>query len=356
MDVISQCLGTDISAQELQICLKFKFENGHVKIKGTRKFPNTTKGILDLKNWLEKRRDKDAPLCVVMEATGVYYEPLAYSLHDAAYIVHVLLPNRIKAYLKFLNLKTKTDKIEAQAIAQLGVDQNLPAWKPASPQMYKLKRLCRAHNMLVEEKTVISNRLHAEKSCNNPNGFIIKQLKQRLNLLAKQIKQIKLHIQQTIAKDQKLNQRVEHICEMKGLAFMSVITIIAETNGFELVKHKSQLVSYAGYDVVERQSGSSIKGKTRISKKGNSHIRKALYFPALTVVKYNKEFKALFERVFERTKIKMKGYVAVQRKLLVLIYTLYKNNQKYDPQYAQKKSKTNVVGRTQCLPTLDDLT
>ena len=120
---------------------------------------------------------------------------------------------------------------------------------------------------------------------------------------------------------------------------MTAITIIAETNGFELITHKSQLVSYAGYDVVERQSGTSVYGKTRISKKGNSHIRRCLYFPALSVVKYNKEFNDLFVRVRDRTQIKMKGYVAVQRKLLVLIYTLYKTNQPYDPEYAQKQEQ-----------------
>ena len=83
-------------------------------------------------------------------------------------------------------------------------------------------------------------------------------------------------------------------------------------------------------------SGSTINGKTRISKKGNRHIRRALHFPALSVVKYHDEFTNLYNRVYDRTKIKMKGYVGVQRKLLVLIYTLYKKNEVYDPKYAQR--------------------
>ena len=143
-------------------------------------------------------------------------------------------------------------------------------------------------------------------------------------------------MQKLVAKDKQLQQRIEHICKIKGVAFVTVLAIIAETNGFELVKHKSQLVSYAGYDVVERESGSSIKGKTKISKQGNRHIRHALHFPAISVVKYHQEFKSLYERIFDRTKIKMKGYVAVQRKLLVLIYTLYKKNKAYDPKYTQR--------------------
>lgn len=339
MNIIAQSLGIDVAAKSFQVCFQIKQTNGHCKIKGSRSFPNTAKGIIALEQWLKKRLHSELSFCVVMEATGVYYETLAYSLDEAGYRIHVLLPNRIKGYLKFLNVKSKTDKIEAKALAQLALDQQLPVWKTASPQMYSLKRLCRERNMLVDEKTMISNRLHAEQSCKSPEAFILKRLKQRLKLLNKQIKETECQLKEMVDQDKALSKHMENICQVKGLGFITVISVIAETNGFALVGHKSQLVSYAGYDVVERQSGSSIKGRTRISKKGNAHIRRALHFPALGVVKHHDEFKALFTRVLERTQIKMKGYVAVQRKLLVLIYTLYKKNQPYDPKYAQNQTE-----------------
>ncbi len=99
-----------------------------------------------------------------------------------------------------------------------------------------------------------------------------------------------------------------------------------------MIKNKAQLVSYAGYDVVENQSGTSINGKTKISKRGNSFIRRALHFPALTTIKYNPSLKELYDRVLEKTRIKMKAAVAVQRKLLVLVYTLYRKDECFDPQ------------------------
>jgi transposase len=263
--------------------------------------------------------------------------------------VHVLLPNRIKGYFKFLNLKSKTDKIEAEGLAQLGIDQELPVWEPASPLMYSLKGLNRERNTLIDQKTVVSNRLHAEQSRQGPDKRIIKRLKQQLRLLENQIKEVAQDMQHSLDQDPALKERIENICQIKGLGWITVLGIIAETNGFKLVSHKSQLVSYAGYDVVERQSGSSVRGKTRISKKGNRHIRRALHFPALGVVKYHDEFKQLFLRVFDRTKIKMKGYVAVQRKLLVLIYTLYKKNEAYDPNY-YKKQMGNQISRQGTMP------
>jgi transposase len=338
-----------MAAKSFRVCLKVQTPDLSTKIKGQRKFDNTASGFNALKAWLEKKAHPDLPLTITMEATGVYYERLAYFLHGLDYKVHVLLPNRIKGYMKFLNLKSKTDKLEAKALAELGLGNKLPKWKPASPQMYRLKRLSRERNTLKEEKTAICNRLHAEESCQKPDSLTIKRLKQRIALINKQVVQVEKQMEQLASKDKELQCRIENICKIKGVAFVTVLAIIAETNGFELVEHKSQLVSYAGYDIVERESGTSIKGKTRISKKGNRHIRHALHFPAITVVKYHEEFKSLYERVFERTKVKMKGYVAVQRKLLVLIYTLYKKNMPYDPTFYQAQV-ADQKGRQDAMP------
>ena len=110
-----------------------------------------------------------------------------------------------------------------------------------------------------------------------------------------------------------------------------------------LITSQSQLTSYAGYDVVENQSGSRA-GKTRISKRGNSHIRHALHFPSLNVVRYELDvFSNLYERVYEATKIKMKGYVAVQRKLLCTVYALWKKNEAFDPKYINKSENESEI-------------
>ena len=117
---------------------------------------------------------------------------------------------------------------------------------------------------------------------------------------------------------------------------MTVVTVISETNGFSLIRNYKQLVSYAGYDVVTKDSGTSVRGKPHISGKGNKHIRRVLHFPALTNVKYDEHHKNLYMRIEAKSGIKMKGYTAIQRKLLVLIYTLWKNNEAFDPNYKSK--------------------
>jgi hypothetical protein len=143
-------------------------------------------------------------------------------------------------------------------------------------------------------------------------------------------------LSESVEHNEVLKQKVEFLCSIKGVGELTAATIIAETNGFALFENQKQLESYAGYDVIENQSGEHV-GKTKISKRGNSHIRRILYMPALNVVTYQvKPFIDLYERVYPKTNLKMKGYVAVQRKLLVMLYTLYKKNEKFDPEYRQK--------------------
>ena len=118
---------------------------------------------------------------------------------------------------------------------------------------------------------------------------------------------------------------------------------MAETNGFELIKNKRQLTSYAGLDVREKQSGTSVKGKPKISKKGNRNLRKALHFPSMTAVKRNDEHRELFHRIVSRTGIKMKALVAVQRKLLELMYILYKTKSFYEASYEENRTKNKEI-------------
>ena len=168
---------------------------------------------------------------------------------------------------------------------------------------------------------------------------MIKQQQDTIKLFGKQLKELENLIKNLIYSDEIIKQKVSNICRIKGIGMLTATTILAETNGFELFKNYKQLVSYAGFDVVERESGTST-GKTKISKKGNSHIRRVLFMPAFVAVKHNeKPAVDLYNRTIEKHGIKMKSYVAVQKKLLVLIYHIWKKNEEYDPNYLEKINK-----------------
>jgi len=329
-NVIAQNVGIDMSKSSFSVCFSIEDDGRIIVIKKTGKFSNTAKGFAKFVIWVEKMRKEGIPLFFTFD-----------------YHVSVELPNKAKAYAKSLNVKTKTDKVDAKILAQMGLERRLARWIPASTQMYELKKECRERIRLVEFRTALKNQIHAEKHSAKPNEKMLCRSQETIALLNKQISQIEKDARKRVNKDKELKEKIDNICQVKGLGFISVLTVIAETNGFVLFTNGKQLTSYSGYDIVQRESGSSINGKNRISKKGNSYIRGILYMPALAAIRYNEEFKNLYERVFERTRISKKGNVAVQRKLLLLIYTLFTKNEPYDPNYWKKQGNgPNSIQKT----------
>ena len=339
-NVQGQAVGIDVSMDKIDCCFSQSVENMRVVIKGTRTFENSNKGFEELAKWIKKWLIESMQLSLVMEATGVYYEHLAYYFAEAtSYKICVLLPNKSKAFTQSLNVKSKNDKIDAKTLAQMGLERNLFAWTAPSRPTQLIRGLCREKEALIEEKTMITNQLHAIECSKISNKNTLKRLKALIAFLDKQIKEIKEEVVLSVDDAPELAHSIELLSSIPGVGRDTAVVILTETNNFELFKNKAQLVSYAGLDVIENQSGSSVKGKTRISKKGNSRIRKALYFPAMSHINCKSIYYSLFENIVNRTKIKMKAYVAVQRKLLTLMYALHKNQTFFDPNFAQKSAE-----------------
>lgn len=335
--VIKQCMALDIAKDEIQICFRESLSDGSMRIRVQKKVANTKIGWNMIDASVRKNLKADAPqgFLVVMEATGVYHENVCFFLNSQGYRICVSLPNDAKCYIKSLGQKSKNDKIDAQALAQMGLERQLHIWTAPSANVLRIKQLTRERQLLIEEQTGIKNQLHAFEHGYEVSKDAQKRFELRLKLLAKQIKEIGELLVQAVESDNDLKTKVERICTIKGFGIISAIILIAETNAFANFDNRAQLTSYAGYDVVENQSGNRA-GKTRISKRGNGHIRRCLHFPALSAIRHDDNMKQLYERVFDRTKIKMKACVAVQRKMLLLAYALCKNETNFDPQYKQK--------------------
>jgi len=341
-------VGIDISKDSFVACISHKTSTDEIIVKSTKKIPNSLSGYHTLQEWVSKFTNSEFPLIYVMEATGIYYEALAFDLLERGKSVSVQLAKNVKFFMQSHNIKSKTDDIDAQAIAQMGLERKLKLWQPGSIQMRLLKHLCRERIMLQAEQTTVKNQSHAWKHTYKPEKNILKRLENRLSFIKEQIQEIEQEIKSIVENDQDLAKRVANVCTIKGVGLLSAIVIIAETNGFALFNNKAQLISYAGYDVVRKQSGNS-EAKTRISKKGNKNIRKALFFPATTACRFNPKMKQTYENITQKTAVKMKGNVAVQRKMLILIYTIYKNNIPYDEnyQYDKERNETQKIRQSQ---------
>lgn len=336
-------VGIDISKSEFQVCLKEVSQEGTLKIKGSRKFGNNPVGFTEFESWFLKRNSSTSVFSFVMEATGVYYENLAYYLHEKCYCVHVVLPNKVKHYAKSCNLKTKTDKVDASMLAQMGIERKFPIWKPMSASYKILRDLCRERLSLLKEVNRCGNQLHAMKSGHDKFEFVTDLKTKQLEFYEKMILETEREINRLIDADQNLRFKIENISKIKGLQQLTIVSVICETNGFLLFNNIKQVISYAGLDIVMNESG-NFTGRTRISKKGNSRIRHSLYMPAVSAAIHNPNIKPFYKRIVERNPtIKMKGIVATMRKLLVQIYVLWKYDREYNPDYDWNKRKLKIA-------------
>lgn len=331
--IVKQVLGIDVAQKELVVCLGRMHEDWTPELYSYGTFANSKKGFDAMIKWVKKLTIEATPVHYVMEATGVYHESLAYYLEEKGYEISVVLPNKISNYVRTLEVKTITDKTASEAIARFGLERKLDKWKRPKQIFKSLKQLTRERDQIVETRTLAKNQLHAEMAEAFPNPSSLYRIKALIKFLDKQVAEILKELTQLVKQDDQVNESIDLICSIPGVGRLTAATVLAETNGFELIRNKRQLTSYAGLDVKEKQSGTSIKGKPRISKKGNRHLRKAMHLPALAAIRHEKKFKAVFVRLVSKHGIKMKAAVAVQRKLLEMIYTIYYKKTAYDKNY-----------------------
>ena len=346
MTITKQCVGIDISQDSFAACICFSESSQTVRFGDTKHFKNDKSGFNQIVRWVRKQCDASVETVYLMEATGVYYERLAHHLHKLKQTVHVVLPNTSKHYFSSLNIKTKTDALDAKVLSWFGVERKHKVWQPPSPILLELRNLTRFYVQLQETKTALGNIMHSKESAHEVQSVILKSNRSLIKSIDKQIEVCKINIEKLICEEPGLNAKVKKLLTIKGVGLITIATIIAETLGFEHFHSIKQVVSYAGYDVVERQSGTSVKGKTRISKKGNRYIRNILYFPAMVSCRFNPELKATYLRIIKNKPSKMVGQVAIQRKLLALIYTLWKKDSEYIEGYKKEVAPTIKVEAT----------
>jgi transposase len=328
LKVLKLHVGIDISKSKFDAAIGVINYNQEAKFIASHVFVNSKEGYLDLLNWVNKKTNLEDPISYSMEATGVYYEKLAYFLNDKGFQIHVIVPSQAKKYIQSTGVKTKTDKIDAKSLMQLGLERNLKNWIAPEQYFYQLRTLTRERESILTERTQLLNQKHSLESGFEQNAKTLQRINKRIEIITEFAKEVELDIKNVISQNKELNKKVNKIITIPGVGLITVATVLAETHGFNLMQNLRQLTSYAGYDVVVRDSG-QYKSRGKISKKGNRHIRKAMHLPALAARKSNPNYQAFYDKIYNKNPIKMVGCVALQRKLLCLIYTLWKRNEEF---------------------------
>lgn len=340
-----QCVGIDVSKDHLDCCYGIIDSDQNTKFSKTKRFDNSKPGFVDLLKWVKSFKP-DNSITYVMEATGVYYEHLVYFLSDKNKSCSVLLPNVVNHFRKSINIKTKTDNVDAEILSRIGLERKLETWQMPTKIMRDLRFLCREYRELKLKLNQMKNQLHAREHSYGCPSTTLKRLKRQIALVETQALEIEAEIRLLAMSDSHFYDRIQKVCTLPGVSFITVICILAETHAFALIRNGKQLASYAGLDVQHNQSGQK-QGKSRISKKGNKFIRHALYMPSLCSSRFNPTMKEFYNNLCERKPAKKIGVTAVSRKLLILIYTLWKNETEFDPNFEENKKQTGLRLSTQ---------
>ncbi len=317
-------LGIDIAKLKFNACLLK--EAGKLKHKV---FPNTPAGFEQLSAWLSQQGVERAHAC--LEATGTYGDALAAYLNERSHVVSVVNPAAIKAFAQSQLSRTKTDKADASVIASFCAERRPPAWRPPTPEMRELQALVRRLEALQEMHTAEVNRLSSGVAVE----AVRESVEELIAHLDEQIKRTERLIRDHINQHPGLRGQAALLDTIPGIGEATAAALLAEVPDIKQYKSARQVAAFAGLVPRERQSGSSVRGRVRLSKIGNSRLRKALYFPAVTALRCSPFFQRWADGLRQRGKSKMAVIGAAMRKLVHLAYGVLKTGKAFDPEWVK---------------------
>ena len=314
-------LGIDIAKKTFDAALLqgAKLSVGH--------FDNDAKGFVKLSRWVDDQGVDQFHAC--MESTGVYWEPLAIHLHKAQQRVSVVNPLRIHGFARTELARNKTDREDAARIARFCHLHTPYPWQPLPAERRKLRDLTRHLHAVKKAKHQHSNRLEG-----TPPEWLLQSLKRTLAHFDEEIGLLWKEIQAHIDRHPELKRQRKLLETIPAIGELTATLLLAELPNIERFASARQVAAFAGVTPRHRQSGSSVRGRTQMSKMGQARIRCALYMPAIVARTHNPMAKALADRLAERGKCPMVIIGAMMRKLLHIVYGVLKSGKPFDPQHA----------------------
>lgn len=319
-------LGVDVAKKKLD-CMLLDSSSGKMKSKSV---DNTPAGFTKLLEWLGKQNATKPQ--VVMEPTGMYHEGAALALADAGLIVSLVNPAQLRAFAQGLGVKTKTDKQDSTVLAKYGATQKPVAWQPPSMSSRRLKALLTRRDAVADDLQRERNRQEANDYSLTPEA-VRDSIAQSIAFLEAELKRLEKMIASHIDDDPDLRDKKDLLETIPGVGprVATHMTTLFVGRTFDSAE---QLAAYLGLVPVEWQSGTSVRGRPRMSKAGPAHLRKVLYMPAVVARRCNPHIKALNERLLAKGKSKMAAIGAAMRKLAHLCFGVVHSGKPYDPKFA----------------------
>lgn len=314
-------VGIDVSKATLAICYQVQEQVKHLEVS------NSKVGFQQL-----------SKICgthcqFVMEATGTYNLALAYYLHEQGGQVSVLNPLVIKRFIQMHLSKGKSDRKDAQWLLRYGQQQPLTVWKPDETVLVECRQLEQVGEQLLKQKTMVSNALEALQQQPVISKLALKRLQQMLKTLTQQVAVVEAELLALL--EQRFGVEMTLLCSIPGIGRKTAGMLLLFAGGFTRLDNYRQLIAMAGLSPREHTSGTSIRGKVRITKMGGSLIRSKLFVCSFSAKKWNTACKALFDRLVAKGKNKKLALIAVCNKLLKQAFAILKSGVPYQADFVK---------------------
>lgn len=319
MNKNTQIHGVDISKDVFDVA---NSEGKHLQ------FPNDSHGF---KSFLKSLSDEDL---VVMEATGYYHYKLAQFLFEQGIKVSVVNPLSVKRFIQMKLSKVKTDKSDARSICEYATVNEVPLYTARDENQAESLQLLRLIEIYTKQSTALKNKLHGEKVLGKPSKAVFHSLNRSLKAVQKEIKILEDRLTEIVKEEQQ--KQLTLLKTIPGMGNKTAIMLLVLTDGFSSFENARQLCCYAGITPIIRESGTSVKGRSRISKMGNAKLRNLLFMCSFTACKHNKACREIYERIIAKGKSKKLALIAVCNKLLKQVFAVAKSGLPYDENYVSK--------------------
>jgi transposase len=320
--------GVDVSKETLDLAI---LKDGHLVLE--RQFCNKKMTILNFLNELKKTLDLTFDqVLVCMEHTGIYNYPMLEILHKLN--IKVCLEPALQIMKSQGMVRGKSDKIDARRIAQYAYRncKELRIWRPQRSSIQKLKALLILRNRLIKAKLQLGTPL--KESLGFLDKKIIHSLKsattQTLKSLDRDLKRVQMQIDQVVNNDEIIQRQVGIATSVTGIGRVTALYMIVTTNEFRRITNPKCFACYTGVAPFEHSSGSSIRGRTRVSKFANMQMKKLLHLGAMSAIQWSPELRTYYLRKISEGKNKMSVINAVRNKLITRVFACINQNRYYE--------------------------
>lgn len=330
MAMYSFILGIDISKATLDGAL-LSCENKESIL--YFKAENNPEGLEKLFNLCLKVQGFTIEKCLIcIEATGVYCYPILNYATKVGAVIWMESATRIKKSMGIQ--RGKNDKIDAQRIAIYASrhQQDARIWRPVSKTVTQVKHLSALRDRLLDTRNRLNTPMEEFKQVGDADTYklVKKAMKKSLTSIDKDITKLDIQLKNIIENDEHLNELFSLVTSVVGVGSQTALTLIVCTDGFKLFDDPRKLACYAGVVPFEYSSGTSVKGKTRVSKMANNKLKTMLHMAALSAVRFDHQLKQYYERKIAEGKKKMSILNSVKNKLLHRIMSVVTRKEKYE--------------------------